>query len=188
MASLRSTPNPSPDRPVRLLLLLASEDHPKACTGRRLLARGLVDEVGERRAPRPVPVLLDPRADAPLAAEDRPSALRGGILGVDCSWNRLDARGGYPEAAPWLREVRTRRRLPLLLAGNPQHYGRLGELNTAEAFAAAVFVLGEPGRARALLSGFAGGDAFFELNRAPLDSYAAARTSAEVRTEERSFF
>jgi pre-rRNA-processing protein TSR3 len=107
---------------------------------------------------------------------------------VDCSWNRLNDRGGYPTDATWLSHVPTRRRLPFLLAGNPQHYGRLGELNTAEALAATVFLLGEDERARELLSGFGGGESFLDLNRAPLESYRSAAGSPEILRAESEYF
>jgi pre-rRNA-processing protein TSR3 len=107
---------------------------------------------------------------------------------VDCSWNRLRSRGGYPTEIPWLERLPERRRLPWLLAGNPQHFGRLGELNTAEAFAAALFVLGEPDRARSMLGRFAGGPGFFDVNRDALDRYAACRTLSEVREAELAVF
>jgi pre-rRNA-processing protein TSR3 len=188
MGSSRSTPNRSGDDAVRLLLLVAGEDHPKACTGRRLVARGFARAVPPRREPRPAPVLLDPRSEVPLSASDRPEAVRGGLLGVDCSWNRLEDRGGYPESSRWLVRLPTRRRLPLLLAGNPQHYGRLAELNTAEALCAGLFVLGEPDRAREILGGFGGGEAFFSLNRDPLGSYAAAPDARALLDEEHQYF
>ncbi|MCI4346595.1 MAG: DUF367 domain-containing protein [Thermoplasmata archaeon] len=132
---------PSPHRSERagipLYLLVAGEDHPRACTGRKLLARGLARTSDRARPHGAYPILLDPRADTPLSPADRPRALDGGLLGVDCSWNRLGERGGFPARLPGLHHQPHRRRLPFLLAGNPQHYGRLAELNTAEAFGAA---------------------------------------------------
>lgn len=152
------------------------------------MSRGLARAVPPGRVPRPPPVLLDPRAPVPLCGTDRTEALRGGVLGVDCSWNRLEERGGYPAESPWLARLPTRRRLPLLLAGNPQHYGRLAELNTAEALCAALFLLGEPDRAREILGRFGGGEAFFSLNREPLESYSAAGDAAALLAEERQYF
>lgn len=178
----------SPDPEVGLFLVVVGEDHPKACTGRKLLRAEWVGAARADRRPPSDPVLLDPRDDRPLSAADRPRALSGGLLGVDCSWNRLHSRGGYPRLGGWMDRVRDRRRLPFLLAGNPQHFGRLGELNTAEAFAASLWVLGEPARARRLLEGFAGGEAFFALNHDPLASYAAAQDAEEVRAAEREYF
>ena len=188
MGSSGSTPNPSPELEIPLLLLVAGEDHPKACTGRRLIRRGLARSVDAGHAPRPSPTLLDPRVAEPLSASDAEEAGTRGLLGVDCSWNRLAERGGYPAGSDWLQKVRVRRRLPLLLAGNPQHYGRLGELNTVEAFAAALYILGAPMKARELLDGFAGGPTFFELNRELLVEYANAEDATAIRAAEREFF
>lgn len=81
-----------------------------------------------------------------------------------------------------------RRRLPYLLAGNPQHYGRLAELNTAEALAAALWILGEKERAQALLAGFSGGTEFFRINQVYLSRYAACTDGEAIRTAERDLF
>ena len=188
MRSSGSTRSLSADRPVPLWLLVAGEDHPTACTGRRLLRRHLVLPLSDVRRPRRSPILLDPHAVEPLSPSDRPLARGAGVLGIDCSWNRLAERGGYPEGADWLRRLRTRRRLPWLIAGNPQHYGRVGELNTAEAFAATLEVLGEPERAARIADTFPGGSSFLEINRARLAGYAAAASVDELRAAEARFF
>jgi pre-rRNA-processing protein TSR3 len=133
-------------------------------------------------------MLLDPHADRPLSMADRPRVSVSGLLGVDCSWNRLGSRGGYPMGIAWLEGLRERRRLPWLLAGNPQHFGRLGELNTAEAFAAALMILGEPDRARAMVDRFPGGPGFLAVNREPFARYAACQSEADVRTAESLIF
>ncbi len=174
--------------PVRLWLAVADEDHPKACTGRRLLRQGLALPLGLERTPRHPPILLDPHASAPLSPADRPAAEAGGVLGVDCSWNRLRARGGYPRELAGLGRLRVRRRLPLLIAANAQHYGRLAELNTAEALAAALFVLGEPERARSVVRVFSGGDSFEALNGALLAAYAGCGSADQVAAAEAEFF
>jgi pre-rRNA-processing protein TSR3 len=183
-----NTNSPRPDAPIRLYLLVAKEDHPKACTGRRLIHRGLVVErrgfgSGDRQ-----PLLLEPRAEQPLAPTDRLLAQHVGVLGVDCSWNRYTQRGGYPAQAGNRSDALRRRRLPWLLAANPQHYGRLGELNTVEAFAATLVILGEPDRAGRLLEGFRGGPEFLQLNGKRLQEYAAQKERSGVEVAERSFF
>jgi pre-rRNA-processing protein TSR3 len=81
-----------------------------------------------------------------------------------------------------------RRRLPILVAANPQHYGRLTELNTVEALAAAVYLLGRRAQAEHLLEGFRGGPQFLEINRARLDAYAAAVDADAVRAVEQELF
>ncbi len=133
-------------------------------------------------------MLLDPYATVPLTSGDRPRAEGAGLIAVDCSWNRLSqahARG-VPNARA--RGGGGARRLPMLLATNPQHFGRLGELNTAEALAAALWILGRPEESVGLLSGFAGGSTFLELNAERLARYAAAGSAKAILAEERALF
>ncbi|MGI0053599.1 MAG: ribosome biogenesis domain-containing protein [Thermoplasmata archaeon] len=160
------------------------EDHPKACTGRKLRERGLL---ADGPAGAPGAVLLDPHADHPLSIADATRARRAGLLAVDCSWNRLGDRGGYPAESGTAGRGH-RRRLPYLIAGNPQHYGRLSELTTAEALAAALWILGEPTRARGLLEGFPGGVEFFRLNAERLGRYDRCAGAEEIREAERDLF
>jgi pre-rRNA-processing protein TSR3 len=187
MRSSGSTPSPSAEPGIVLWLALAREDHPKACTGRRLLHRGLVREIHPGHLPGGRPILLDPHSETPLSSADRPRARAAGVIGVDCSWNRLGARGRYPAGTDALGRS-PRRMLPFLLAGNPQHYGRLGELNTAEALGAALIVLGEEERGRALLEPFPGGTTFATLNSALLERYSGCADPDAVRSAERDFF
>ena len=186
MPSSGSTRNPRASPPVRLFVLVAGEDHPKACTGRRLLHRGLARSPprGERIVPSPV--VLDPYAAEPMGRIDREIATRGGILAVDCSWNRLTARGRFPEVAA--RGHGARRRLPILMATNPQHYGRLAQLNTVEALAAALYLVGESAAAARILEGFRGAESFLRVNRERLDAYAGAPDADGVRAAERRLF
>ncbi len=184
MPSSRSTPNPSADPALPLFLLVVGDDHPKACTGRRLLHRGLVRSALRDVGPGGRPVLLDPYARTPLSRADLPSARSGGLLVVDCSWNRLADRRSLRPPSP----VAARRRLPYLLAANPQHFGRLGELNTVEAFAAALVVLGREPEARRLIEGFHGGAAFLTINEARFDRYRAAPAAEDVVAAERAIW
>jgi pre-rRNA-processing protein TSR3 len=188
MGSSASTPSPySRDRgPIPLFLRFAGEDHRRHCTGRRLVALGLASPTEQTRPAGAYPILLDPWAPTPLSPADRPRATRGGVLAVDCSWNRIGARGGLPPGLSGLGHQPHRRRLPFLRATNPQHYGRLGELNTAEAVAASLHLLGETALAQRLLAGFAGGPAFWELNGPALEAYGRCRDPEEVLSTERA--
>jgi len=132
--------------------------------------------------------VLDPYASAPLTVQDVRAAEAGGLVALDCSWNRLssdrsEGRAAGPRFPPGIG-----RRLPMLVATNPQHFGRLGELNTAEALAAALYLLGRREQARALLEGFAGGRTFFEVNEERLDRYASRSGPEGVLAEERTLF
>ena len=185
MRSSASTPSPSPRTEVPLLLVFTGEDDPRRCSGRKLVRMREVTDVPVGRPPSSKVLLLDPHSETPLSRADRPRALATGLLGVDCSWNRIGTNGRYPLEVPWLTGIRARRRLPWLVAANPQHHGRLAELNTAEAFAAALFVLGEPEKARRLLAPFAGGSTFFDLNAAAFVAYARADSAEGILRAER---
>jgi pre-rRNA-processing protein TSR3 len=188
MPSSGSIRTRSTDGPIRLYLFLAREDHPKACTGRRLIRQRLALPLGGGERAPIAPLLLDPYVAEPLCGADRPRAKESGILGVDCSWNRLNARNAYPDLIPGGGRRAHRRRLPILLAANPQHFGRVAQLNTAEAFAAALAVLGEPERARELLQLSPGGGSFLSLNELALQRYVACTTAEDIRAAERDLF
>jgi pre-rRNA-processing protein TSR3 len=188
MRSSGSTQRRSRSAALPLYLEVTGDDHPKACTGRRLLHRGLVQPVRGAGRGVPHPVVLDPYAPEPLSAADRTAAQRGGLLAVDCSWNRLAARGGFSEETLRSTGEGRRRRLPILVAANPQHYGRVAELNTVEALSAALYVLGHPSEAAGLLQGFRGGEGFLEINRERLEAYASAASPDAVRKLEHALY
>lgn len=188
MRSLESTPSRSRKAPIRLLLHLAGEDHPKACTGRRLVHLGRATRIPGEHAAAPSTVVLDPYAPTPLSGADRAGAERGGILVIDCSWNRLAARGKFPGTEGGVRSSRPHRRLPMLIATNPQHYGRLAQLNTVEALSAALYLLERTDAAAALLTGFRGSEQFLPVNRVRLDRYRRADDPEAILSAERELF
>lgn len=188
MRSSASTLNRRRSAAVRLLVVLAGEDHPKACTGRRLLRWGRVVRVPREDASAPSPVVLDPYSPTPLSGADREAAEGGGLLVVDCSWNRLSSRGAFPGDDGRGHRHGLHRRLPVLIATNPQHYGRVAQLNTVEAFCAALYILGRSEEAENLIAGFAGGGEFFEVNRDRLDRYRDAAGPSDVTAAEKLLF
>ena len=173
---------------VRLWVELTGEDHPKACTGRRLLHWGRAERAARGGVGSASPVVLDPYSPTPLSAADVGIADDGGILVVDCSWNLLSARGAFPGEDGRHRRPGVHRRLPVLIAANPQHYGRVAQLTTAEAFCAALAILGRDEEARRVIAGFAGGDEFLEINRNRLERYRGAGGPDAVLEAERSLF
>lgn len=182
MRSSGTTPVPPVSELPPLYVVVVGDDDPRLCTGRRLLRLGRARLPGASRGP--APLLLDPMARTPLSPSDRGLALAGGILAIDCSWNRLSAHGSFDGATLPRRPSGARRRLPWLLAGNPQHFGRLGELNTAEALGAALAVLGFEAGALDLLAPFAGGPAFLTINAGALARYAACDGPAAILDAE----
>jgi pre-rRNA-processing protein TSR3 len=176
-----------PNSRIPLWIVLASEDNPKACTGRRAIRYALAVEATDRHHPPPGALLLDPYASTPLSRADSDAATEKGVVAVDCSWNRLSSRGRYPAGGSWLAALDQRRRLPLVLAANPQHYGRLGELNTAEALGASVYVLCGREEAKAFLERFSFGRSFLELNGELLERYRDALDGKAIEEAERDW-
>ncbi|MDD4250488.1 MAG: DUF367 domain-containing protein, partial [Methanosarcina sp.] len=72
------------------------------------------------------------------------------------------------------------RALPYMLAGNPVNFGKPFKLNSAEAFAAALYIFGYKEQAEKVMSKFNWGHSFLELNREPLEEYATAKNSTEI--------
>jgi pre-rRNA-processing protein TSR3 len=158
---------------IVLLVLMEREDDPKKCTAAKLVRLGEVREVrGNSRIPRGA-IVLDPEAEKAVSREDVSSAIRYGLLVLDCSWNKLSS---FPRVRSGLRH----RALPFLVAANPTNFGKAQKLSSAEAFAAALYIMGEKDRAGEIMNRFKWGPTFININRELLEAYSAAETSAEV--------
>lgn len=156
---------------IRLYGYHAGECDPKRCTSKRLERLGLLLLVGKPgRLPRGC-LVLTPLAEKALSRGDAARARRRGLAVLDVSWKK----GRFPEVPG-----SPSRALPYLLAGNPVNYGRPQVLSSAEALAAALYILGRADEALAVAGKFTWGTKFLELNREPLEAYAACRDSREV--------
>lgn len=157
---------------IRLYLYYARQCDPRKCSGMKLAKFDLVrryENIGE--TPKGA-ILMDPTSEKALSRAD---STKKGIIVLDCSWEHAE------ETFPLLERFDLQRRaLPYLLAANPVNFGRPFRLNSAEAFAAALFITGHEEQARTVLSKFNWGHSFFELNEEPLADYAAAKNSTEV--------
>nr|WP_305794477.1 DUF367 family protein [Halomarina rubra] len=151
------------------------DDDPKKCSARKL-ARFDLTELHRSARATPTGIVLNPFAEQALAPGDAdPTVEESGfdtLVALDCSWETaereaFDLRGRH-------------RALPFLVAGNPVNYGTPFQLNTVEAFAGALCILGEREQAEAILSKFRWGHTFLELNEEPLRRYAACANSEEV--------
>jgi rRNA small subunit aminocarboxypropyltransferase len=162
---------------TRLLVYHAGQCNPKRCTAKKLAKFHLVDLFSTRRPLlQEKTVLLDPSVRTPLSCRDTVNTL----VAIDCSWKEF-------EYVFQSFRARCRRRLPYLIAANPINYGRPYELTTVEALGAALWILGEPERARKLLGKFKWGPTFLTLNAAILNEYAEASTVAELLRSERAY-
>ena len=145
------------------------DDDPAKCSARKLARFDLAELHRSARAT-PPGVVLNPFAERALSPADVDESDR--LVALDCSWETaereaFDLRGAH-------------RALPFLVAANPVSYGTPFRLNTVEAFAGALCVLGEREHAERILGKFRWGHTFLELNDEPLRRYADCADSAEV--------
>jgi len=144
---------------IELRVLELGQDDPRKCTAKRLARMGLAYSYDSPTRLPPRGIVLDPFAERELTEADSELAQVGGIVGVDCSWNRATetfARLRLHGLEP--------RRLPPLVPVNPVNAGKPGKLTTAEALAGALTILGERAHAAQLMGAFKWGPAFMALN------------------------
>jgi pre-rRNA-processing protein TSR3 len=166
---------------IRLFVYELKQDDPKKCTSRKLVRLGHAISLSRlsyvpRRA-----VVLNPLTQAVLTPRDRETAELEGVAVIDCSWRRV-------AEAFASRRRGVNRRLPYLVAANPVHHGRLFELSSLEAFAAALTILGHGDQARQIVGIYKWGPVFLALNQELLAEYARAKSGDEVEAIEKAYF
>ena len=145
------------------------DDDPEKCTARRL------EQLGHATLHRsahetPPGIVLNPFAERALSPADRAAGDR--LVALDCSWETAEREAFDLDG--------THRSLPFLVAANPINYGTPFQLNTVEAFAGALVILGHRPQAVELLETFPWGETFLDLNEEPLRRYATCTDSTEV--------
>ncbi len=151
-----------------LLIYHANQCDPKKCTGRKL-ARFDLARLTKRMNDLRHCLVLSPFSEKALSPEDRGERC---LAALDCSWAQAED--------VFARISLKSRALPFLVAANPVNFGKPFQLSTVEALAAALVIMGYPQRAEEILAKFSWGHVFLELNREPLQEYAAAIDSTEV--------
>ena len=140
-------------------ILCFDQDDPKKCTAKRLEKFNLSDNHSSFKTLPPMGIVLDPFSTNELNSDDIPLAEVGGIVGVDCSWNKA------PETFSRLRLMGLEpRSLPSVIPANPVNSGKAGKLTTAEAIASALLICGQDLHAEEIMSIFKWGPAFIEIN------------------------
>ncbi|MFC7132995.1 MULTISPECIES: DUF367 family protein [Salinibaculum] len=146
------------------------DDDPKKCTARKLDRLGHATLHRSARAT-PPGIVLNPFAEQALSPADAESG-PDRLVALDCSWETAE-REAFDLDGP-------QRSLPFLVAANPVNYGTAFQLNTVEAFAGALAILGEREQAADILSTFSWGPTFLDLNEEPLRRYADCADSTDV--------
>ena len=108
-------------------------------------------------------------------------AKRHGIAVVDCSWKKAE------ELLFKLKNRGRSRALPYLVAANPTNFGKPFKLSTVEAFASALYIMGNEDQAQRILGKFKWGPHFLQMNKQPLDEYFQAASSLEVVEAQKEF-
>ena len=161
-------------RKIQLIVYHTNEDDPKKCSAKKLHKFGFVKlEKNIRKVPKHA-ILLNPFAEKSLSKEDIKIAKDNGILAIDCSWKNAEKSFEY------LNRKNISRALPFLVAANPVNYGKPFKLTTLEAFASALYILGEKEHAKDILNIYKWSPHFLELNKQPLEEYVKAKNSKEV--------
>ena len=148
---------------LNLILLDYGQCNPKICTGHRLEKFGVVKGVRRKGGLPKSCIVLNPYAHRTLDPSDRDRVLKHGIITVDASWKKLE-EGMYP--------IGRQRVLPLLISANPVNYGKPYMLSSAEALAAALYILGLKDCSLYILSLFNWGREFLRINKERLDNYS----------------
>lgn len=161
---------------MKLLVYMMRQDDPKKCTAAKLAHFEIAYPV--RRLHRNS-IVLNPYAELSLCKSDR--NLANSVTAIDCSWERANNEFKATFAG-------INRRLPLLLAGNPTNYSKLGKLSSAEALAAACVILGYDDLAFDVMNKFKWGHTFLELNDELLKAYSSAADAGEIRRIEQEYW
>jgi pre-rRNA-processing protein TSR3 len=159
---------------IKLIVYHANEDDPKKCSARKLKKFGFIElQTKIKKTPRNT-ILLNPFAKKSFSKEDKEFANKNGILAVDCSWKNAENNFEYLDKRNYSRAI------PYVIAVNPVNYGKPLKLTTLEAFAAALYILGESDYAKNILNIYKWGPHFLNLNREPLEDYRKASDSKEI--------
>jgi pre-rRNA-processing protein TSR3 len=159
--------------PPRVIIYHAAQCDPKKCTGLRLGRQKRASIIKNmRRVPRGA-IVLNPVSQTAFSPTDRESVLRSRLVALDCSWNQAEEVFSRSRGT-------NQRSLPYLLAANPINTYKPIKLSTAEAIAAALYILGDIDAAEDTLSVFKWGHSFITLNREWLDSYSLCTNSTEI--------
>lgn len=164
---------------MKVFVLELKQDDPSKCTAAKLVKFDLI------RSTRFVPnntIVLNPLSKIILSKTDKD--LAKSICAIDCSWNYFNETFRKFK----ILHKRVNRRLPLLLAGNPVNYSKIGKLTTAEAIAGCLYILGFKSYAEELMNKFKWGHTFIDLNFELLELYKEQDNSDQILKIEKDYF
>lgn len=157
---------------AKLAMWDSGQCDPKHCSGHWLAQHGYVKRMSVGTTFQGL--ALSHYGDRTISKADREVVVQHGLIVLDCSWARTS------EIPRSKLKCKGHILLPFLVAANNINYGRASKLNDAEAYAAALYIVGLKEEAAILLESFSYGPEFLRLNHEVLEAYAACETGAEV--------
>ena len=165
---------------MRVMVFMLKQDDPSKCTANRMAKFKFA--LPTKYIPNDT-LILNPFSKFLLCRND--AEIYKSICVIDCSWEKVDKEFKKNQI---LNYSRVDRRLPMLLAGNPTNYSKLGKLSSAEAVAGALYILGSKSIAQDIMNKFKWGHTFFDLNSEALEEYSRASSPQEIIDIEDSYF
>jgi len=159
---------------------MLKQDDPNKCTAAKLAKFDLIIPVSY--IPRNC-LVLNPYSEIVLSKKD--AQVFKSICAIDCSWNCISSS---MQKLPIVKKKGFTRKLPLLLAGNPVNYAKLGKLSTVEALSGSLYIMGFNDLANTLLNKFKWGHTFSELNSELFKDYSSAKSCDEILRIEKEYF
>lgn len=159
---------------MKVVVYHAEQCDRKKCTSIKLAKQDKIKLVTRLNILPKDALVLDPYAEKAVSSEDRETVIKNGIVGLDCSWKKIN------KSSAMFKGKRNHRSLPFLVAANPTNYGKPCILSTAEAIAATFYIVGLKNNAIQIMSQFKWGPHFLKLNQELLEAYSQAKTSVEV--------
>jgi len=165
---------------IKIFVYHARQCDPRKCSALKLKRHSLIRVVYRLRLLPHGVIVLNPFSEKAFSPADRERVQEKGLAALDYSWKCTEKS----RSIPLLGESRS---LPYLVAANPVNYGTPTKLSTAEALAAALYIVSYEEQAEQLLSLFKWGPEFIRLNQELLDAYAQAQNSTEVVELQKKF-
>jgi len=178
-------PSKLPDSPTRgrvkkIVLFEYKHNDPKRDSGMKLVRLGLAKSIRPGDAFKGI--VLSAEGRSVLSPADLPLIKSAGIGAVNCSWNRLDEVTNIPGG-----NLSRHRKLPFIVASNPINYGKAFKMNSAEALAAGLGIVGFREEAEKLTEKFSWSDEFWRLNGDYIDAYGVCKNGKEVVDVQRLY-
>ena len=166
---------------MKIIVFHANECDKKKCTAYKMEKLAKCKIVYKLNQIPKGAIVLNPFAQKAVSPEDKNIVEKRGIIGLDCSWNKISS------SATFFNLSKYHRSLPFLIAASPVNYGKPCKLSTIEAIAATLYITTFKNEAEDLMNSFKWGHTFIELNFQLLEEYSNAKTSAEVVNIQNDF-